>query len=157
MLSVDAHHLDGTGQPGQRAADQHGADGGPVAADAAKQGEAAGLSGHALFVAVLGAPEVDVDRDHGDHRDHKTHAPLGARQEGHQLRRFIDHRRVGGGASIAAHGELHQVFNDQHSNGIQHDGGQQFVDPDLDLQNARDPAVSGTDQHGRPVSARGCG
>jgi hypothetical protein len=50
-------------------------------------------------------------------------------------------------AAIAAHRELHKVFNDQHRNGIQHDGSQQFVDPYLDLQKTRDPAVSSANQH----------
>src|SRR6185503_6677215 len=54
--AVNAHHLDGTCQPGESAADQHCADGCIITRDTSKKGKFPGLSGHALFVARFGSP-----------------------------------------------------------------------------------------------------
>src|SRR5690349_4378957 len=79
--TMDTHHLDGSRQPGQRAADEHGSDGRAIAEDASKKCKSPGLPGHALFVARLGPPQVNIDNDDGKNCNHKTNSPLRTWQE----------------------------------------------------------------------------
>src|SRR5687767_8557447 len=78
---VNAHYLDRASQPGEGATDQHGTDRRPVAVDASKKSKSFGLSRHTLFVARFGTPQVQIDGDHGEHCNDKSHTPFGTGQK----------------------------------------------------------------------------
>src|SRR6187455_2292065 len=54
---------------------------------------------------------------------------------------------MGSSAFISTQGKLHQVFRDQDRNGIQHDGGQQFIYPQFHFKNTWNPTIGSTNEH----------